>query len=154
MSLLIDTADAVVAEINAATTLTKPIQAARTYDPEWELKETLRLVGHVVLVARDDEFQTREESETEVELDLVVRKRFDLASQHGQTGKLMMRDVDEYVGFFEELVEYLRERDHRQLSAYTDAHLIKSKIRMPYVPEHLRKWNQFTGLARLTYYIT
>ena len=142
MSTIIDIADAVVTELNAAVEAKKfsqPFQAARHYKPVFDLAEMKDL--HVTVVPRGVEMSTagRGLSQRDVQIDIGVQKKL-------ATGELA--EIDPLMGLVEEIGEYFRE--HR-LSAMPNALWVRTENSPIFAPEHLDQLRQFTSVVTLTF---
>lgn len=150
MSVLVDIAEAVVAEINAAT-LTLDVEAARSYDTDALLEDLDTLRVDVVPVRLAGEMQDRGSLGREAVVDVAVRKRFG-TTDTAENGLVNKSAVDELVDLVEEIDELLA--GATRLSTYTGAIWQVSEIRAPWMPDHLRQNRQFTGILRVTYSTT
>ena len=146
MSLTIDIADAVVAELNAAPpgTFNPAFTAVRRVLPVFDLAEMADL--HVSVVPRAVEIAgaTRSASQHDVQIDIGVQKK--LASDGGD----LDQQVPPLCGLVEQIADYLR---RRVLQARPQSVWVRAANDQVYVPEHLSQMRQFTSVLTLTYRI-
>ena len=150
MSLVMNIADAVVAELNAAPpgTFDPAFTAVRRVLPVFDLAEMADLHVSVVPRAVDIAGATRSASQYDVQIDIGVQQK--LASDGG--------DLDQQVPPLCELVD--------QIAAYLTHRILHADPGVPtavwvrlandpiYAPEHLSQLRQFTSVLTLTYRIT
>ena len=147
MSLAINIADAMVAELNAAPpgTFDPAFTAVRRVLPVFDLAEMADL--HVSVVPRAVEIAgaTRSASQYDVQIDIGVQQK--LASDGG--------DLDQQVPLLCELVDQIAAYlTRRVLQAVPGAVWVRLANDPIYAPEHLSQLRQFTSVLTLTYRIT
>ena len=147
MSLAINIADAVVAELNAAPpgTFDPAFTAVRRVLPVFDLAEMADLHVSVVPRAIDIAGATRSASQYDVQIDIGVQQK--LASDGG--------DLDQQVPLLCELVDQIAAYlTRRVLQAVPGAVWVRLANDPIYAPEHLSQLRQFTSVLTLTYRIT
>lgn len=150
MSVLVDVADAVAAEINAAT-LSLDVDAVRGYETDAELEDLDELRLDVVPVRLAGDMHDRGSLFREVAVDVAIRKRFGLSDQDN-TGEISRESIDELVDLLEEIDDLLA--GVTRLSTYSGASWFGSEVRTPWMPDHLRQQRQYTGIVRVTYNVS
>jgi hypothetical protein len=123
MPLLIDIADAVAAELNAAE-LSLEFTVEVNLKPEFELKDLKELKVTVVPKSLKFSGATRQESAKEVQIDVGVQKK---TADPEQLAALLQL-VEEIAGIF----------DRKRLAEYQKAVCIGIENEPVYDPEHLR----------------
>lgn len=138
MAVILDIADAVVAELNAAA-LSQPISAQRLYLPQFKLTEMQSL--HVTIVPKGVVYgmADRSRGQGDYSLDLAVQRKF--ASGNNA-------ELDPLTNLVEEIVDYLR---GRRLATYPNAAWLKTEQSLLYASEHIEELRQFTSLLTFTY---
>ena len=141
MALVIDIADAVTAELNAAPagTFSRPFTAARRVQPLFELSELAELKVSVVPKALELSTAGRGIRQHDVQVDVGIQQR--LAGEVDD-------EVPELVGLVEQVVRYLWARP---LAAVPAAAWVRAEQQPLYAPEHLLERRLFTGVVTLTY---
>ncbi|GAB4110380.1 MAG: hypothetical protein Kow00105_19150 [Phycisphaeraceae bacterium] len=144
MSLAINIADAIVAELNAAPlgTFDLTFTALRRVLPVFDLAEMADL--HVSVVPRAVEIAgaTRSASQYDVQIDIGVQQK--LASDGGN----LDQQVPALCGLVDQIADYLR---RRVLQASPQAVWVRTANDPIYAPEHLSQLRQFTSVLTLTY---
>ena len=146
MSLALNIADAVVAELNAASpgTFDPAFTAVRRVLPVFDLAEMADLNVSVVPRAIDIAGATRSASQYDVQIDIGVQQK--LASDGG--------DLDQQVPLLCELVDQIAAYlTRRVLQAVPGAVWVRLANDPIYAPEHLSQLRQFTSVLTLTYRI-
>ena len=139
MSLLIDIADAVAAELNNAE-LSQEFIAEVNLKPEFELKDLKELKITVVPKSLKFSGATRQESGREVQIDIGVQKK---TADPEQLAALLQL-VEEIAGIF----------DRKRLTGYQKAVCVEIENDPVYDPEHLRQYRQFTSVVTLKFRVT
>ncbi len=141
MALVIDIADAVAAELNAAPagTFDPPIAAVRRVLPEFELSELADLKVSVVPKSVQITGATRATSQYEIAVDIGIQKKL---------GKDLDAEVAALGTLVDQIADYLRSR---QLSAAPFAAWIRIANEPVYAPEHLAEQRVFTSVLTVTY---
>jgi len=138
MSAPIDIADAVVAELNAAS-LSQPISAERHYVPVFDLQDMkdlhVSVVPKGVVITKSD----RSRNTNDVQIDVAVQKKFEKGDA---------AEIDPLVNLVEEIADFFR---LRRLSSYPNAHWIKTEHAPIYAQEHWDELRQFTSVLTLTF---
>jgi len=138
MAVITDIADAIVAELNAAT-FSQPVTAVRHYLPQFDLKEmqTLRVtvVPKAVVLASSD----RSRGQGDYSVDVAVQKKFETGDN---------AELDVLTGLTEEIADHFR---RKRLTSYPDAAWLKTEQTVLYAPEHIDELRQFTSVLTLTY---
>jgi len=138
MSAILDIADAVTAELDAAG-LNPPATVRRQIRPVFDLAEANQL--QVVVVPRSQSFQqgSRGACYVDVAVDIGVQQKVD-PEDAGRIGVLL--------GLVEQIADFLRKR---RLAAVPDAVLVSAQNEPIYAPEHLDQLRQFTSVLTVTY---
>jgi hypothetical protein len=138
MAVITDLADAVVAELNAAT-FSQPVTAVRHYLPQFDLKEMQTL--HVTVVPKGVVlgFGDRARGQGDYSVDVAVQQKITTGDN---------AELDGLTSLVEEIANHLR---GRRLGTYADAAWIKTEQTVLYAPEHLAELRQFTSVLTVTY---
>ena len=143
MSLAIDIADALAAELNAAETETfsESFTAMRKVLPATDLESLSELAVTVVPKAIEMEAATRAGSQYDVSVDIGIQKKLSGAE-----------DIDPEVialaTLVDEIADYLRQQP---LAAAPYANWVATANEPIYAPEHLAELRVFTSVLTLTY---
>ncbi len=138
---LLRVADAVVAELNAAT-LSMPVAAERAYQPVFDLAELKDLHVTVVPKGLEQELGSRNGTPREVKVDVAVQKKLQATDA---------AEIDPLVGLVEEIAELFK---LKRLPAYHQAVWTKTENVPIYSQEHLAELRQFTSVLTFTFRIT
>ena len=138
MSVVTDVADAVVAELNAAS-LSLSLESERHYVPIFDLAEMTEL--HVSVVPRGMEITRTDRSRNkhDIQIDVAVQKKF----EKGDTA-----EIDPLLDLVEEIADFFR---LRRLASYPDAIWTKTKHDPIYAQEHWDELRQFTSIVTFTF---
>ena len=141
MALIIDIADAVVAELNAAPagTFDPGFTAERRVLPEFDLSELAELKVTVVPKTVEINGSTRLASQFDCQIDIGVQKKL---------GKDLDTEVAELCGLVDGIAGYLR---RRSLAAAPHAVWVRTRNDPVYAPEHLADQRAFTSVLTVTY---
>ena len=141
MSKVIDIADAVVAELNAAAdeTFSKSFDAVRKILPRYELSEMTELRVTVVPKAVETTVSSRATSLNDYQVDIGIQEKI---------SKNLDADVVALCTLVQEISDYLT---RRSLAAEPTAAWLSSTNDPIYVPEHLAENRLFTSVITLTY---
>jgi hypothetical protein len=141
MSLAIDIADAVTAELNAAApgTFSQVLTAQRLVLPVFELSDLAALKVTVVPRSLQITGSTRAASQYEIGIDIGVQKR---------VGKTVDDDVEALSTLVDEIADYLR---RRPLSQTPYAVWVSISNEPVYAREHLAEQRVFTSVLTVTY---
>lgn len=141
MALIIDIADAVAAELNAAPagTFDPVIAAVRRVLPEFELADLAELKVSVVPKAVEINGSTRSASQFDLQVDIGVQKKL---------GKDLDTEVAALCGLMDQLAAYLR---RRTLPGVPGAAWVRTQNEPVYAPEHLAEQRVFTSVLTVTY---
>ena len=141
MALIIDIADAVVAELNAAPagTFDPAFTALRRVLPEFDLPELAELKVTVVPKAVEINGSTRLASQFDCQIDIGVQKKL---------GKDLDTEVAELCGLVDGIAGYLR---RRSLAAAPHAVWVRTRNDPVYAQEHLADQRAFTSVLTVTY---
>lgn len=140
MAIPVDVADAVVAELNAAT-LSHPVQAERRYVPEYDLKDMKSLRVTVVPRELTVTSVSRDRLSYDAQVDIAVQQKF----TEGDNA-----EIDPLVNLVEEIADRFR---LKRLASYPAAIWSRTEHRVLYSPEHWIELRQFTSLLTLTFRI-
>ena len=138
MSVVIDIADSVVAELNAAS-LSMPLAAARHYVPSFELKDLSTLHVSVVPKTMAISKSDRTHNLHDIQIDVAVQKKFDAGDA---------AEIDPLMDFVEEIADFFR---LRRLASYPNAHWIRTEHMPIYSQEHWDEMRQFTSVVTFTF---
>lgn len=141
MSLVINIADAVTAELNAAPagTFDPAIAAVRRVLPEFELADLAELKVSVVPKSVAITGSTRATSQYEIAVDIGVQKKL---------GKDLDAEVAALSTLMDQIADYLR---RRPLTAAPFAAWVGIANEPVYAPEHLAEQRVFTSVLTVTY---
>jgi hypothetical protein len=139
-SLIIQVADAVVADLNASEAATSvPFKAVRHYRPEFELAELKTPRISVVPRGINITPASRSQNSHEVEIDVAIQQRV----QAGDT-----ETIDALMNLVQTIADGLRQR---RLTAMPEALWIGTRNVPIYSPDHLETKGVFTGVLTLTF---
>lgn len=138
MSLVLNIADSIVADLNAAT-LSLPISANRLYVPNFQLEDMNEL--RISVVPRELQITSldRSRNQHDAAIDIAIQKKF-------KTGDAA--EIDPLINLAEEIADYFRL--HR-LASFPAAIWSSTEHRVLYSQEHWDQMNQFTSLLTLTF---
>jgi len=141
MSLVIDIADAVAAELNTAPpgTFSQALAAERQVLPIFELADLAELKVTVVPRSVQITGSTRAASQYEIAIDVGVQKR---------VGKQVDDDVETLATLVDEIADYLRRRTLQQLPGAAWVSIDNEPV---YAREHLAEQRVFTSVLTVTY---
>ncbi len=139
MSVITDVADAIVAELNAAT-LSQPVNAVRAYLPQYKLSEMQNL--HVTVVPKSlvVAIPDRSRSQSDYSFDVAVQKKFSTGSNE---------ELDALIDLVQEIVVHFRHK--QRLDSFSNAMWMKTEVPVLYAPDHMDQLRQFTSVLTLTY---
>ena len=139
MSIALDIADAVTAEINTAGLLPSGVTAVRRVLPEFELKELTELKVTVVPRGVTITGATRASSQYEIAIDIGLQKK-------------LQGDPDTEVAFLGTLVDQIASHlQRRPLPGFPWATWVSIANDPLYVPDHLAQQRVFTSVLAVTY---
>ena len=141
MALIIDIADAVVTELNAAPagTFDPAFTAARRVLPEFDLAELAELKVTVVPKAVEISGSMRSVGQFDFQIDIGVQKKL---------GKDLDTETAGLCGLVDGIAGYLR---RRSLAAAPHAVWVRTQNDPVYAPEHLAEQRAFTSVLTVTY---
>ncbi len=137
MATIIDIADSVVAELNAAT-FSQPVSAVRHYAPQFDATEMTTLHVTVVPKGLSSQMLDRSRDTFEYLVDVAVQQKVDQANP----------PLDELMTLVEEIANHFRAR---ALASFPNARCIEVKNEPVYSPEHLTEFGQFTSVLTLKF---
>jgi len=137
MAVVIDIADAVVAELNK-TSFSQPVVAERHYHPRFDLSEMANLKVSVVPRSLTSSKLDRSSDSFDYQIDVAIQKRTD-------TNPVLL---DAMMTLVEEIADHFRTKP---LSGYPQARCIEVKNEPIYALEHLDELRQFTSVITLTF---
>jgi hypothetical protein len=147
-AMLIDLADG-VANLLRAGTFSREINVVRKYDTSQDLIDAGDGIRVDVVPAVDTlDIESRGSLRKEPAVDVAMRFRFGPEHRDSATGEIKDLEVDDLVALLEEILAYLVKRDNRRIDGLV---WVKTEIKVPWHPDHLRQSGQYTGVARLTY---
>lgn len=143
MALVIDIADAVAAELNAAPagTFEPAFLAVRRVLPEFELAELAALRVTVVPKAVELSGSTRSLGQCDCQIDIGVQQKL---------GRDLDGEVAALCSLVDAIAAYLR---RRPLAAVPRAAWVRTQIDPVYAPDHLAQQRTFTSVLTVTYRI-
>lgn len=138
MSVIVNIADAVVAELNASGLL-PGVTAQRHYRPTFDLEDMKDL--HVTVVPRGVEMTgaSRSMVQSDVQIDVGVQKK---------PAELNQTELDGLMGLVEQIADHLR---GRRLAGAPEASWVKTENNPIFAAEHLEQLRQFTSVLTVTY---
>jgi len=141
MSLVIDIADALAAELNVAApgTFSQPFTAERQVLPIFELADLAELKVTVVPRSVQITGSTRATSQYEIAIDVGVQKR---------VGKQVDDDVEALSTLVDEITDYLRRRTLQEVPGAAWVSIDNEPV---YAREHLAEQRVFTSVLTVTY---
>jgi hypothetical protein len=137
LATIIQIAEAVVAQLNAAT-FSQPLTAARHYAPSFKLPDMKSLHVTVVPRAISSASLDRSRDTFSYEIDVAVQKKTD-----GEQATL-----DELMTLVEEIADHFRAEP---LGSFPGARCLDVKNAPVFAPEHLDEFRQFTSVLTLTF---
>lgn len=137
MATIIDIADSVVAELNAAT-FSQPVSAVRHYAPQYDVAQMTALHVTVVPKALSSQALDRSRDTFEYLIDVAVQQKVDQANP----------PLDVLMTLVEEIADHFRAR---ALDSFPNARCIEVKNEPVYSPEHLTELGQFTSVLTLKF---
>lgn len=137
MATIIQIADAVVAQLNAAT-FSQPLTAARHYAPSFKLPDMKSLHVTVVPRAISSASLDRNRDTFSYEIDVAVQKKTD--------GEQLA--LDALMTLVEEIADHFRAGT---LASFPGARCMDVKNAPVFSPEHLDEFRQFTSVLTLTF---
>ena len=138
MAVLVDIADAVVAELNGHT-FSQPFEAARHYRPQFDLAQMQSLHVSVVPKGVTSEIQSRARTQNDYQVDVAVQKKI------GEEA-----DLDSLMALVEEIADHVRFK-RLTLAGGGEAVWMRTENQPVYAPEHLDELRQFTSVLVLTF---
>ena len=141
MPVIVDIADAVVAELNGHS-FSQPVVAERLYRVAFELPDMKTL--HVSVVPKGVEMQgaSRTLVQHDYQIDVGVQKKLP-ASPAGDNA-----EIDALMALVEEIADFFRQR---RLQAMPNVIWVQTQNLPIYSPEHLEQLRQFTSVLTLTF---
>jgi hypothetical protein len=137
MAVVLDIADAVVAQINAAT-FSQPVTAERHFQPKFELSEMTELKVSVVPRSLASKSLDRNRDSFDYLIDVAVQQKTDMSQAA----------LDALMTLVEEIADHFRTQP---LTAYPNARCTVVKNDPVYALEHLDEFRQFTSVITLTF---
>jgi hypothetical protein len=138
MPLISKVAEAVVAELNAAT-FSLPVIATRSYLPRVELANLKTLQVTVVPSRLVVAAASRGQTQQDVAIDIAVQQK-PPSEQNA--------DLDPLLALAEEIAAHFR---GRRLDSFPDALWVKTEFKPIFAPEHLDQLRTFTSVLTLTF---
>lgn len=136
MATIVDIADSVVADLNAAFSQT--FTAERHYLPRFKLPELEQLKVTVVPRGLTIQALDRGRDRCDYEIDVAVQQRTNLTKE----------SLDALMTLAEEIADRFR---GKRLASFPAARCIEVKNEPVYAPEHLEEFRQFTSVMTLTF---
>ena len=138
MAVITDIAEAVVAELNAAS-FSQSFTAARAYSPEFELPdmETLRVT--VVPTGITTQPGSRSHRQHDYTVDVAVQKKLQSADND---------EIDALMTLAEEVGDHFR---FQRLPSFPNEMWLKTENDPVYASEHIRELRQFTSILTVTF---
>ncbi|HEY1068491.1 MAG TPA: hypothetical protein VGE52_20375 [Pirellulales bacterium] len=138
MAVIVDLANAVVAELNGGT-FSQVFGAERGYTPVFELKDMKTLHVTVVPKGLAIEAFSRSQSQHDYQVDVAVQKKLANAGN---------AEVDPLMTLVEEIADFFRAR---RLTTYPNAIWTKTENAPVYAAEHFEDLRQFTSVLTFTF---
>jgi len=133
---IIDVANAIVTELNAAT-FSQPVTAERGFLPTFDLQEMNELKVTVVPKEDDGKLDTRNQSTHDYAIDIGIQKK---------PPNIDNTELDPLMLLTQEIADHFL--FGKQAAGAT---LISPTVRILYLQEHLQKLRQFTSVVTLTF---
>jgi hypothetical protein len=137
MAVILDIADAVVAQLNGGS-FSQPLTAERHYQPKFELSEMTELKVSVVPRSLASKTLDRNRDTFDYLIDVAVQKKTDMTQAA----------LDTLMTLVEEIADHFRTQP---LASYPNARCTEVKNEPVYALEHLDEFRQFTSIITLTY---
>jgi hypothetical protein len=137
MAVILDIADAVVAQLNAAT-FSQPVTAVRHFQPKFELSEMTDLKVSVVPRSLASKSLDRNRDSFDYLIDVAVQQKTDMSQAA----------LDALMTLVEEIADHFRTQP---LTTYPNARCTEVKNEPVYALEHLDEFRQFTSVITLTF---
>jgi hypothetical protein len=137
MAVILDIADAVVAQLNAAT-FSQPVTAERHFQPKFELSEMTELKVSVVPRSLASKSLDRNRDSFDYLIDVAVQQKTDMSQAA----------LDALMTLVEKIADHFRTQP---LTAYPNARCTEVKNEPVYALEHLDEFRQFTSVITLTF---
>jgi hypothetical protein len=137
MAVVLDIADAVVAELNAVP-FSQPLVAQRHYQPRFELSEMTNLKVSVVPRSLSSRSLDRGRDSFDYQIDVAVQQKTDMSQAA----------LDALMTLVEEIADHFRTQP---LAGYPQARCTEVKNEPVYALEHLDELRQFTSVLTLTF---
>lgn len=136
MSTILDIADAIVASLNGGR-FSQPVDAARRYQPTFELPDLAELKVSVVPKTVTITNATRTDGYFDCAVDIGVQRKIAADAE-----------IDGLVNLVEELADHLRQK---RLDSFPDAAFVSIANEPVFAPEHLDTERVFTSVLTVTY---
>lgn len=137
MAVILNIADAVVTQLNAAT-FSQPVAAERHYQPKFELSEMTELKVSVVPRSLGSKAFDRNRDSFDYVIDVAVQQKTDMTQAA----------LDALMALVEEIADHFRKEP---LTAYPTARCMEAKNEPVYSLAHLEEFRQFTSVVTLTF---
>jgi hypothetical protein len=138
MAFIADIAEAVTADINAAT-FSQPVEAKREYLPHFDLEQMQELKVTVVPKSALTQPGGRAHNQHDYAIDVAVQKKLDKADNP---------EIDALLTLVDEIADHFR---FKRLSSYPNAMWLKTENQPVYSLEHLEEMRQFTSVLTFTF---
>lgn len=138
MSLILQIADSVLAELNA-TTFSQLLSVSRSYLPRVELTDLKVLRVTVVPSSMTVAAISRSQTQRDVAIDVAVQKKL---------GQEQNASLDPLLALAEEIAEHFRAK---RLDSFPGALCVKTEFKPIYAPEHIEQLRTFTSVLTLTF---
>lgn len=153
-AILVSVAAAVTAALNSAQpgTFAQSFVAVRSY-ADWDLPlldsdPDQLLVDVVPVPTLDSELATRASVMYSPAVDVIIRQRITPDMRDDGDGRIKNDVLDELVKLPQQVADFFTAD---RFAAFDDAAWFSTEIRREYVPTHLHKHHQYTGIVRLTF---
>ncbi len=141
MAVIVDIADAVVAELNGHT-FSQAFTAVRLYRPVFELADMKTLHVSVVLKGVEMQGASRSVVQHDYQIDVGVQKKLP-TSPSGDAA-----EIDALMALVEEIADFFRQR---RLQEMPNVIWVRTENQPVYSLEHLEQLRQFTSVLTLTF---
>ena len=137
MAVILNIADAVVAQLNAGS-LSQPITAERHYQPKFELPDMTAL--HVTVVPRGITTKSLDRSRDafDYQIDVAIQRKAEVTNAV----------LDVLMNLVEEIADHFRTQP---LMSFPQARCVEVKNAPVFSQEHLEEFRQFTSVLTLTF---
>ena len=142
--MILDIADAVVAELNSRS-FSLPLTATRAYLPRFDLSDMTALRVAVVPKGLEVTSGSRGKDQHDYRVDVGIQQKL---ARRGECEEECPEELDPLMGLVEEIAEYCR---GLVLDTEPEAACVAVENSPIYAPEHMREGRLFTSILTLTF---